>query len=48
MQKNLTTEETIKKPGFLLSCVDTTRNNKSYDDICNNKGFVESAAIEIK
>lgn len=48
MQKNITTGETVKLPGFLLSCVDTTRNNKPYGDICNNKGFVESTAIEIK
>uniref|UniRef100_UPI0040499653 hypothetical protein n=1 Tax=Flavobacterium sp. TaxID=239 RepID=UPI0040499653 len=48
MQKIIATGEIRKQPEFLLSCVDTKRINKPYNDYCNFKGFKESEAIEIK
>lgn len=48
MQKNVATGEIIKQLEFLRGCVDTKRVNKPYSDYCNNKGFMESEAIEIK
>jgi hypothetical protein len=48
MQKIISSGEIRQQLEFLRGCVDTKRVNKPYNDYCNQNGFKESEAIEIK